>query len=106
MTKDDGNKVDETLLLVRGSKNATKEENKEYIKKLSNAVLKVIYKHGMASMRCVGAGSMNNADKAFIIAKGESQKRGDKLLMDMNFVTVDFDGDEKTGILKEVIKVE
>lgn len=96
---------DETLLLVRGCKNRSKEEIKEYVKKLANAILQVFYKHKAVKLRCVGAGAVNNADKAFIIAKGEAQKRGDKFLMDLSFTTVHFGDEQKTGILKEVIDV-
>jgi len=101
----DGNVQDETLLLVSGCKDKTKEEIKEYVKSLSNAILQTLYKHGKARLRGVGAGAGNNADKAIIIAKGESQKRGDRLLVDLSFTTVNFGGDLKTGILKEVIIV-
>ena len=97
---------DETLLLVSGCRNKTKEEVKAYVKKLSNAILQVFYKHKAVKLRCVGAGAVNNADKAFIIAKGEAQKRGDKFLMDQSFTTVTFGNEQKTGILKEVIDMK
>ena len=96
---------DETLLLVSGGRNKSKEEVKEYVKKLSNAILQVFYKHKSVKLRCVGAGAVNNADKAFIIAKGEAQKRGDKFLMDLSFTTVHFGDEQKTGILKEIINM-
>ena len=32
-------------------------------------------KHKAGKLRCVGAAAVNNADKAFIIPKGEAQKR-------------------------------
>jgi len=92
---------DNTLLLVSGSK-GDKNLDKEYVKKLSNAILQVFYKHKAAKLRCVGAAAINNAVKSFIIAKGEAQKRGDNLIMDPSFTTVNFHGDEKTGIVFEV----
>lgn len=98
--KQDANK-DETLLLVSGSK-GSKGQDKDYVKKLSNAILQVFYKHDVAKLRCVGAASLNNAVKAFIIAKGEAQKKGDDLIMDASFTNVVFDGSEKTGIILEV----
>ena len=73
MTNDVREKVenqDESLLLVSGSK-GSKESDKNYVKKLSNAILQVYIKHNVARLRCVGAASINNAVKAFIIAKGE-----------------------------------
>ncbi len=93
---------DETLLLVSGSK-GSKEKDKEYVKKLSNAVSQTFIKHQKAKLRCVGAASLNNAIKAFIIAKGEAQKRGDDLLINPSFTTVSFHGDEKTGIVLDVV---
>ena len=76
MTEDiNGNakKKDDSLLLVSGSK-GSKSNDKEYVKKLSNAILQVYSKHSAVKLRCVGAASLNNAIKSFIIAKGEAQK--------------------------------
>ncbi len=94
---------DPTLLKVLGSK--SKEEDKEYVKKLANALLQTYMKHEVAKLRCVGAGAVNNADKAIIIAMGESAKKGIELVVKMSFTSVDFgNGVIKTGILKEVAK--
>ena len=95
---------DETLLLVRGSQN-DKMKDKEYVKKLSNAILQVYSKHETAKLRCVGAAALNNAVKALIIAKGELDKKGESILVSPSFTTVNFKGDEKTGIVLEVIGV-
>jgi len=94
---------DEALLLVSGSK-GDKGKDKDYVKKLSNAILQVFYKHERATLRCVGAASLNHAIKAFIIAKGEAQKKGDVLLVDPSFTTVKFGNEEKTGIVIEVVQ--
>jgi len=94
--------IDETLLLVSGSR-GDKGRDKDYVKKLANAILQVFYKHDIARLRCVGAASLNNAIKASIIAKGEAQKKGDLLLIDPSFTTVMFGKEEKTGIVLEVI---
>ena len=94
-------KKDDTLLLVSGSK-GNKGRNKDYVKKLSNAILQVFYKHDLVKLRCVGAASLNNAIKAFIIAKEEAKKKEDELIMDANFTNVVFNGLEKTGIVLEV----
>ncbi len=93
---------DETLLLVSGSK-GSKEKDRDYVKKLSNAILQVFSKHSTAKLRCVGAASLNNAIKSFIIAKGEAQKKGDALFIDPSFTTVTFQGEEKTGIILEIV---
>ena len=94
--------LDETLLLVSGSK-GDKGRDKDYVKKLSNAILQVFYKHESAQLRCVGAASINNAVKAFIIAKGEAERNGDDLLLDPSFTTVNFGGEEKTGIIFDIL---
>lgn len=96
---------DNSLLLVSGSK-GSKGSDRDYVKKLSNAILQVYAKHETVKMRCVGAASLNNAVKAFIIAKGESQKSGDSLLISPSFTTVTFQGEEKTGIVLEVVSVD
>ncbi len=106
MTKD-GNRSeedrDEALLLVRGSQN-DKMKDKEYVKKLSNAVLQVYSKHETAKLRCVGAAALNNAIKAIIIAKGELDKKGESVLVSPSFTTVIFKDSEKTGIVLEVVE--
>lgn len=94
---------DEKLLLISGSK-GDKFKDKEYVKKLSNAILQVFAKHDMARMRCVGAASLNNAIKAFIIAKDDSYKRGINIVLDPSFTTVSMQGMDRTGIILEVIE--
>jgi stage V sporulation protein SpoVS len=94
--------VDETLLLVSGSK-GNKDDDKQYVKKLSNAILQVFEKHGAVKLRCVGAASLNNAIKSFIIAKGECKKKEESIFIDPSFTTVVFNGEEKTGIVLELV---
>jgi len=108
MTEDvNGNEkaTDASLLLVSGSK-GSKGSDKDYVKKLSNAILQVYSKHSEVKMRCVGAASLNNAIKSFIIAKGEAQKHGDDLVISPSFTTVSFNGEEKTGIVLDVISID
>lgn len=96
---------DEALLLVKGSR-GDKRNDKEYVKKLANAISQVLYKHNVARLRCVGAAAVNNALKSFIISKGESQKKGDEICMDPSFTTVNFSGEEKTAIMIEITIIE
>ena len=91
---------DDALLLVSGSR-GSKEIDRDYVKKLSNAILQVIYKHDVAKLRCVGAAAVNNAIKAAAIAKTEASKKGEKLVLEPSFTTVTFHGEEKTGLLIE-----
>jgi len=95
------NNTDETLLLVSGSK-GDKEGDKKYVKVLANAILQVFAKHGLVRLRCVGAASVNNAVKSFILAKGDSDKKGDKIYFDPSFTSVQFQGETKTAIVFEV----
>lgn len=94
---------DETLLLVSGSK-GSKYKDKEYVKKLSNAILQVYYKHNFVKIRCVGAASLNNAIKGFIIAKDEAFRNGDAICIDPSFTTVEMQGSNRTAIILEVIE--
>ena len=110
---------DPTLLLVAGRGDRDKKENKLYIQKLSNAILKVVDKHGIARLRCIGAYSVNNGIKAFIIANQivkntehakpsedsettDNENLNKELIMDPNFVNVVLEESEVTGILIEI----
>lgn len=101
----DGNvdsNMEQTLLLVKGFSDS-KEDAKEYVKKLANAILSVHSKYNIAHLRCVGAAAINNTIKAFIIAKGEADKAGRRLFIEPSFTSVSFDdGESKTAILFEV----
>lgn len=98
------NSEDPKLLLIKG--NLDKSQSKEYVKKVANAIHKVIEKHGTALLRCVGAASVNNAVKATIIASGEAKKQGEILALVPSFHNVSFEGGgEKTSILFEVKKI-
>lgn len=89
---------DPALLLVKG-KNG---ENKQYVKSLAHAIVTVISKYGYASLKCVGAASVNNAIKSFTIAAGEAKVHGLNLVLSSGFQNAMFDDVEKTAI---VIKV-
>ena len=95
------NSEDPKLLLVKG--NLSKEDAKLYVKKVANAITKVIEKHTVAVLRCVGAASVNNAVKATIIASGGVKEQGVKLHLTPSFHNVKFDGvGEKTSVVMEV----
>jgi stage V sporulation protein SpoVS len=101
----DGNlNRDEALLKVRGNR-GSREENKEYVKKLSNAVLSCFSKQGIALLRFVGVSSGNNALKAATIAVGNALLEGKTLMIDPSFTTVKFGEEEKTGMILEIISV-
>lgn len=102
---------DQALLKVNGSRG--KDNDKEYVKKLANALLQTFEKHSVARLRCVGAAALSNADKAILIASAEAAKNGIELVEKKSWVIVSFPDEysnqpgamvEKTGILKEIIK--
>jgi len=96
---------DPAILKVNGSRG--KDVDKEYVKKLANAILQTFSKHKVARLKCVGAAAINNADKAVIIASGEASKKGIEFVEKKSF-TIAYFGDhgeiEKTGILKEIVE--
>jgi stage V sporulation protein SpoVS len=98
---------DPTLLLVSGNKGgkSSKEDETKYVKKLANAAIQTFNKHNTVKFRGVGHCAVGRAIKASIITKGEVLKRGDRILLDPSFVVVNFNGEEKTGILIEIVKV-
>ena len=96
--------VDETLLLVSGSK-GDKFSDKEYVKKLSNAILSCFAKQKTALLRYVGAASGNNAIKAIAIAIEEAARNGNTWMADPSFTTIKFGDEEKTGIILEIVSV-
>lgn len=101
----DGNlNRDDAVLKVRGSQ-GSRETDKQYVKKLANAVLSCFANQGVALLRYVGAASGNNALKAVTIAKIEAAKNDLTLMIDPSFTIVKFGDDEKTGMILEVVSV-
>lgn len=101
---------DPTLLKIKGEAgfDGTNDSErdaarKEYIKRVSSAILTVIGKHGSAKLKAVGQAALGNAIKAVIIAKGEGAKKGLNLLVDPSFGDADFDGNVKTAYILKVI---
>jgi stage V sporulation protein SpoVS len=94
--------VDPMLLLVRG-KFDDKMQEKQYVKKLSNAVSQVITKHSKAILRCVGAASLNNAIKSVSTLNYWAAKNNTKkLVIKPDFTTVVFDQNKTVGIILQV----
>lgn len=89
---------DPAMLLVKGKYG----ENKQYIKSLSHAIVTVISKFGYASLKCVGASSVNNAVKAFTIASGEAKVHGLDLVLSSGFQNAMFADVEKTAIVFKI----
>lgn len=89
---------DPAQLKVRGRNG----ENKPYIKSLAHAIVTVLGKHGYASLKCVGASSVNNAIKSFTIAAGEAKTHGLNLVLSSGFQNAMFDDVEKTAMVFKI----
>lgn len=93
--------VDLTLLKVSGQKGSNRHDRK----KLANALLITLSKHGKAKFRCVGAASLNNAVLATAIAAEYIKEEGKELLLLPTFSNAMFeDGIEKTCIILDVLE--
>ncbi len=96
------------ILKIRGGGGSPedRDEIREYIKRLARAILTVIGKHGEARLKAVGAPSVNNAVKSFIIARSMAESRDMELLCTAAFDVASFDGKEKTAIMFTVFPDE
>ena len=100
---------DPTLLFIKGG-NMSGYSRKSYIKNLADTICSTFAEHEKLTLRCVGASSLNNAIKSFIVARGEATKRGMNLVLVPSFKTVEFTTDngaeEKTAISLEVLDID
>lgn len=96
---------DNAVLKVRGDF-IDKEDGKRYVKKLASAIISCFSKQNTALLRCIGPASCNNALKAFAIAKEEAKKNNIRFLLDPDFTNIQFDKEEKTGMILEVIGIK
>lgn len=100
----DGNiDYEDALLKIKGSKNS--EDNSRYVRKLSNAVLSCFSKRDTALLRCCGVASCSNAVLASSFASYKSLYNEVQLRYRAKFTTVEFNHEEKTGIIIEALKI-
>jgi stage V sporulation protein S len=93
---------DPTFLAVKGFIE-DKFAAKSYVKNLAQAIVVTYQKHGTVNLRCIGAGAVNHAVKAMIIAFGDSKKKGIDLYFLPSFATVQFEsGEDRTAIVFNV----
>lgn len=92
------------LLKVKGSR-GSKEANKEYVKKLSVAILSCYSKHKIVYLRFVGAPSCKNAIKAAGAAFLRASKNELNLRLVSSFTEVDFGDNKRTGIVLQVVSI-
>ncbi len=65
---------------------------------VAGAVAGVIRESQKAEVQAIGAGAVNQAIKAIVIAKGYLAEEGVDILCDPSFVEVSIDGQERTAI--------
>lgn len=65
---------------------------------VAGAVAGVIRESQKAEVQAIGAGAVNQALKAIVIAKGYLAEEGVDILCDPSFVEVSIDGQERTAI--------
>ncbi len=65
---------------------------------VAGAVAGVIRESQKAEVQAIGAGAVNQALKAIVIAKGYLAEEGIDVLCDPSFVDVSIDGQERTAI--------
>lgn len=65
---------------------------------VAGAIAGTIDERGAAEIQAIGAGALNQAIKAVIIARGFYAPRGIDLLVIPSFLEIDVDGKKKTAI--------
>lgn len=86
--------------------NILKISSKSSPNSVAGAIAGMIKEDGQAQMQAVGAGAINQAVKAVAIARGFVAPGGDELYCVPSFVSVEMNGEEKTGIKFQVGVIE
>lgn len=72
---------------------------------IAGAIAGQIKENGKSELRAIGAGAINQAIKAIVIARGFLTPSGIEIVCIPAFTQVKFDGEERTG-MKLIIKIE
>jgi len=65
---------------------------------VAGAIAGVLREHGTAQVQAIGAGAVNQAIKAIVIAKGYMAEEGVAIITTPEFVDIEIDGKERTAI--------
>ena len=65
---------------------------------VAGAVAGVLREHGRAEVQAIGAGAVNQAIKAIVIARGYMAEEDVIIIATPEFVDIDIDGKERTAI--------
>ncbi len=71
---------------------------------VAGAVAGVFREHGSADVQAIGAGAVNQAVKAIVIAKGYLAEEDVDVVSTPSFVDIDIDGKERTAVRFHVEK--
>ncbi len=80
--------------------------NKTEPKKLGGAIAGELEKFGICKLRAIGAGSVNQTDKGIAVTKIYLEEKNILPVVSHDFITIDIDGHEKTGIHYTVYGVD
>jgi stage V sporulation protein SpoVS len=99
---------DSAVLRIKGMKDAAggSPAVRDYIHRVAGAIAKEIEKNDEVKMKAVGVLSINNAIKAYIVAREFVKKNGDDIGMLANFDKVEFGEVEKTGVTFTVFTMD
>ena len=81
---------------IEGKSHVIKISSKTSAKAAAGSLAMVLKEFGFAEMLVIGAGALNQAVKAYMIAKGHVAPLGQHIIMDASFETTEIDGNEKT----------
>lgn len=74
-------------------------------KELASAISHGIYDGRQVVMRAIGAGAVNQAVKALVVAQGYVSQRGLVIATRPGFINVEMEGEDRTAIVFHVIVV-
>lgn len=75
-----------------------KVKNDSNVKKVAGAIAEMVREGEEVEMQVIGAGALNQAVKALIVARGFVSTNGYDLSFIPAFVELDIDGEKRTGI--------
>lgn len=73
---------------------------------LAAAISHAVYDGKKVVLRAIGAGAVNQAVKALVVAQGYVAQRGISLVNRPGFLSIDMDGEERTAITFNVFTSE
>lgn len=98
--KNSSSNVDPSLLLISGAK-GSKDKNRSYSRKISNAIFSCLDKHGIARPRAVGTAAIDNSAWGIAIITSILKNQEKDVVFVPKFTNVILDHSNKTGLVLE-----